>query len=147
MDLTVTTLRTAVVLEVAEESCQVVAAGRVERAGFLDAFPRPRTERVLPGHLVAVVAGATGPQVVWRWYDAVVVGTEGDAVRLWEPGHGVVTARPRTSADLPLGSRAWLSAGLPGADWWVASAVAGPPEVELREVVELFAHWGVPLAP
>jgi hypothetical protein len=137
----VTTLRTAVVLEVAEESCRVVADGRVEDAAFLDAFPRPRVERVSPGHLVALA----GSRVVWRWYDAVVLEQADDTVTLYEPAHGTVTARPRTARDYRPGSRAWLSAGLPGADWWVASPTCEPVDVDVAEVVALFEHWGVPL--
>lgn len=136
-----TVLRTAVVLEVAEESCRVVTDGGVEDAAFLDAFPRPRVERVSPGHLVAVA----GRRVVWRWYDAVVVEQGADTVTLYEPAHGTVSASPRTARAYALGSRAWLSAGLPGADWWVTSPVDAPVEVELDEVVALFEHWGVPL--
>jgi hypothetical protein len=87
--------------------------------------------------------------VVWRWFDAVVLGPEDDRVRLWEPGHGeVVAAVPaadssrtksgRSSAQpRPPGTRAYAPAGLPGADWWVAGAVVAAAEdagVELDEV-------------
>ena len=85
--------------------------------------------------------------MVWRWYDAVVLGAEtlrGDEtglVRLWEPAHGEVAARPRRAEQhLQPGNRAYLSAGLPGADWWVAGAAVAKAEdadVELHEV-ELF---------
>jgi len=92
--------------------------------------------------------------VVWRWFDAVVLGPEDDRVRLWEPGHGeVVAAVPaadssrtksgRSSAQpRPPGTRAYAPAGLPGADWWVAGAVVAAAEdagVELDEV-EAFLH-------
>jgi len=76
--------------------------------------------------------------VVWRWYDAVVLGEEAGLIRLWEPSHGEVLARPRPARQPPQpGSRAYLSAGLPGAAWWVAGAAAGSAEdaeVELAEV-------------
>lgn len=37
-------------------------------------FPRPRAERVAPGHLVAIAAAADACDViVWRWFDAVVI--------------------------------------------------------------------------
>jgi hypothetical protein len=109
-------------------------------------FPSPRPERVSPGHLVAL---ATGPDdtdvVVWRWYDAVVLGTEDDcSVRLWEPAHGEVIAQARASyAKQDPGSRAYASAGLPGADWWVADSVGGAPQstgVELDEVDALYTE-------
>lgn len=82
---------------------------------------------------------------MWRWYDAVVVEQGDDAsVRVWEPGHGEVVARTR-SLDLRLepGSRVSASAGLPGAEWWVAGVVGPRPEetdVELAEVRALYAE-------
>jgi hypothetical protein len=108
------------------------------------AFPAPRTERVSPGHLVAIAAAADGTEaVVWRWYDAVILGEEDGLVRLWEPGHGEVLARSRFAgqAGRPRqpGTRAYLSAGLPGADWWVAGpavADAAVADVELAEVAQ-----------
>ena len=40
--------------------------------------------------------------VVWRWYDAVVLGEEAaDSVRLWEPAHGEVVAERRRSQQRP----------------------------------------------
>jgi hypothetical protein len=94
---------------------------------------------VSPGNLVAVASAPGGPDaVVWRWYDAVVLGDEGGLVRLSEPGHGEVLARPRRAdqARQP-GTRAYLSAGLPGAEWWVAGSAVNSAEdadVELDEV-------------
>ena len=92
-----------------------------------------------PGHLVAVAGAADGAQVVvWRWYDAVVLGEEAGLVRLWEPAHGEVVARSRRAGQhRQPGTRAYLSAGLPGADWWVAGAAVAKAEeadVELDEV-------------
>ena len=107
---------------------------------YATSFPSPRMERVSPGNLVAVAsAPGGGPDaVVWRWYDAVVLGNEGGLVRLTEPGHGEVLARPRR-ADQPRqpGTRSYLSAGLPGAEWWVAGSAVNSAEdadVELDEV-------------
>jgi hypothetical protein len=127
---------------VQEEACQIFRAGQLSAAGYAPAFPSPRTERVSPGHLVAVAAAADGTDVVvWRWYDAVVLGDEAGLVRLWEPAHGEVVARPRRIRQHgPPGTRAYLSAGLPGADWWVAGAVvaeAADADVEL-DAVERF---------
>jgi hypothetical protein len=141
-------LAPALVLSVAEQQCTVQTARAAEVVGFAAPFPAPRTERVSPGHLVAVAAVPDGPQlVVWRWYDAVVVGRQGDLVRLWEPAHGEVLAQPR-HPDQPFapGGRAYLSAGLPGAEWWVAGpAVVRPQdaEVELDEVDALFTAHGL----
>lgn len=92
-----------------------------------------------PGHLVAVAVATDGAEaLVWRWYDAVVLGEENGLVRLWEPAHGEVVAHPRRAEQhYQPGTRAYLSAGLPGADWWVAGAVVANAEnadVELAEV-------------
>ncbi len=78
------------------------------------------------------------PVVVFRWYDAVVLEAADDQVRMWEPAHGEILATPRRSRQgRQPGTRAYLSAGLPGADWWVAGPAATTAEqadVELGEV-------------
>jgi len=141
-------LRCGIVLRVQEQACEVLAGDRVSSVGYATAFPSPRTERVSPGHLVAL---ATAPDeteaVVWRWYDAVVLGEEAGLVRLWEPAHGEVVAQPR-SRDQPRqpGTRAYLSAGLSGAEWWVAGAVrarAEDADVELDEVERFCSEHGL----
>ncbi len=85
--------------------------------------------------------------VVWRWYDAVVLGEEPGLVRLWEPAHGEVAARPRRAGLYRQpGARAYLSAGLPGADWWVAGPAAAKAEeadVELDEVERFCIEHGI----
>ena len=124
----------AVVLRVEEDSCEAWADGQVVGLRFAPQFPRPRTERVSPGHLVAVAAAPDGAGVVvWRWYDAVVLGpADGGDVRMWEPAHGEIVARARPSyGPGEPGSRAYLSAGLPGADWWVT----GDPEWDAVEAM------------
>lgn len=132
------TLRPALVLDVTEEAV-TLADGVVPFAPF---FPAPRASRVAPGNLVAV---DDSPAVVWRWFDAVVVGATDEGVRLWEPFHGFVVARPRVARAYPPGSRAYLSAGLPGADWWVAgpavaqASSASEADVELDELGEFLA--------
>jgi hypothetical protein len=132
-------LSCGIVLQVQEDACQILRDGQSFSVGYAEPFPSPRVERVSPGHLVAVAAAAGGAEaVVWRWYDAVVLGEETGLVRLWEPAHGEVVAQPRR-AGLPYqrGTRAYLSAGLPGAGWWVAGVAAGNAEkadVELDEV-------------
>jgi hypothetical protein len=84
--------------------------------------------------------------LVWRWYDALVLADEEDAVRLWEPAHGEILARPRPEYRPGLrGTRAYLSAGLPGADWWVAGsapATAQDADTELGEVEDLYTERG-----
>ncbi len=137
-------LRVARVLYVEEAACHVWTGDEVAKAGFAPLFPAPRLERVSPGHLVAL-ASAPGHQevVVWRWYDAVVLGPAGEGkVHLWEPAHGRVIAarRPAYEAAEP-GSRAYASAGLPGADWWVAGPAARIPlgsDIDLAEVDALY---------
>jgi hypothetical protein len=134
------------VLRVNEEACEVWSQGEVSSVGFAPMFPSPRVERVSPGHLVAVATGPNGTDVVvWRWYDAVVLGTEDDgSVRLWEPAHGEVIAQARASYEQQApGSRAYASAGLPGADWWVADSAGGGPQgadVELDDVDALYTQ-------
>jgi hypothetical protein len=137
-------LRTARVLRVDENSCEIWSHDEVSSVGFAPMFPSPRVERVSPGHLVAIATGPSNTDVVvWRWYDAVVLGTEDDgSVRLWEPAHGEVNARARASyKKQDPGSRAYASAGLPGAEWWVADSTNVAPQdanVELDDVNALY---------
>lgn len=136
---TVGRLRRAIVLGTTEDACTVFATGRQELVSYAPFFPRPRVERVAPGHLVAIATAAHGsPFVIWRWFDAVVIGQAGGLVSLWEPAHGVIQAAPRDPRLVyEPGGRAYLSAGLPGAEWWVAGAAASRAEdaqVELDEV-------------
>jgi hypothetical protein len=92
------------------------------------------------------IATASVPSaaVAWRWYDAVVLGEQAGRIRLWEPSHGEVLAQPRPARQsLQPGTRAYLSAGLPGADWWVAGGVAASAEdadVELDEVEQFYTQ-------
>jgi len=138
-------LRCGIVLGTEEDACQVLADGQVVPIRYAAQFPAPRRERVSPGHLVAV-AGAPGVPavVVWRWYDAVVLGSDAGSVRLWEPAHGEVAARRRRPQQhYDPGTRAYLSAGLPGADWWVAGRAvdrADDADVELDEVERLYTE-------
>ena len=109
------------VLHVEEDACQVMAGGQITSVRYASKFPAPRRERVSPGHLVAVAEVTAGPDVVvWRWYDAVVLGSDAGSVRLWSR----LTAKSRPSlasqGGADPGTRAYLSAGLPGAEWWVA---------------------------
>lgn len=141
-------LRCGIVLHVQEDACQILRAGRLWSVRYVSAFPAPRTKRVSPGHLVAVAAAADGTEaVVWRWYDAVVLGEESGLVRLWEPAHGEVVAQPRRAGQYrEPGSRAYLSGGLPGARWWVAGAVvshADDADVELDEVERFCADHAI----
>ena len=136
-------LRCGIVLAVQQDTCQILGAGEPRSVGYARQFPSPRTERVSPGHLVAVATTPDGADVViWRWYDAVVLGEQAGLIRLWEPAHGEVLARPRRAREpRPPGTRAYLSAGLPGADWWVAGPVAptaDDADVELDEVERMY---------
>jgi hypothetical protein len=141
-------LRCAIVLGSDEDACQVVAEGTTVSVRYAPQFPAPRRERVLPGHLVAVAeAPGVSDVVVWRWYDAVVLGGDEDSVRLWEPAHGEVAARRRQPRrHYAPGTRAYLSAGLPGAEWWIAGRAvdaAENAEVELDEVERLYTEHGL----
>ena len=132
-------LRLALVIATDEDTCTVAADGERVEVKYASFFPRPRAERVAPGHLVALTSGADrGDRVVWRWFDAVVLERTEAGFRLWEPGHGEVLAQPRDAAASPEpGSRAYPSAGLPGAGWWLAGPTvpsAGLADVEVGEV-------------
>lgn len=136
-------LRTYRVLAVDEIACRVWADGEVVSVRFSAPFPTPRVERVAPGHLVAVASRSNVPDVVvWRWYDTVVLGSSDGSVRLWEPSHGEVIARARESyVRQEPGSRAYASAGLPGAEWWVACDAGEAPHrtvIDLDEVAALY---------
>lgn len=147
--LTAPRLRCGTVLRSQEEdACQVLAGGEIVSVRYAPQFPAPRRERVLPGHLVAVAEAPGVPgAVVWRWYDAVVLGSDAGSVRLWEPAHGEVAARRRRPQQrYGPGTRAYLSAGLPGAEWWVAGKAvdrAEDAEVELDEVGRLYDERGM----
>jgi len=137
-------LRCGIVLRVEEDVCQVLTGDQVVSVSYAPQFPTPRTERVSPGHLVAIaeVPGGSGV-VLWRWYDAVVLGNEAESVRLWEPAHGEVVAQRRGPQPHDPGTRAYLSAGLPGAKWWVAGKAvdrAEDADVELSEVERLYTE-------
>jgi hypothetical protein len=99
--------------------------------------------------LVAIATGPNGADdVVWRWFDAVVLGPEGDgSVRLWEPAHGEVLARVRaTYTKQDPGSRAWASSGVAGAEWLVAGSANGAPatgDIDLDEVEALYTENGL----
>ena len=138
-------LHCGIVLRSEEDACQVVAGGEIVSVRYASQFPAPRRERVLPGHLVAIAeAPDAAALVVWRWYDAVVLGSDTGSVRLWEPAHGDVAAqRRRPQQQYGPGTRAYLSAGLPGADWWVAGRAvdhAEDADVELDEVERLYTE-------
>lgn len=140
--------RPALVLGTSEDACTVFVQNQRAVVPYASFFPRPRAERVSPGHLVSTAAAPDGVDVVvWRWFDAVVLQDAAGQVRLWEPGHGEVLAQARDPRrSYQPGSRAYLSAGLEGADWWVAGAAvarAEDAEVELDEVQRFLAVHGL----
>lgn len=137
-------------LRVHEDFCEIVFGDQLAHARYATHFPTPRVERVSPGDLVATAKAPDGAHVVvWRWYDAVVLGEADGLIRMWEPAHGEVSARRRQEHWHPQsGSRAYLSAGLPGAAWWVAGPTTFSSEgadVELVEVENFYTTndlWG-----
>lgn len=136
------TVRAAVVLRPGEQDCEVLLGAGTAVAAYGRAFGS-RAASLTPGHLVAVTTGSDAQHVIlWRWYDAVVLEQSAGQVRLWEPHHGEVLAEPRDPGRrYPPGTRAYASAGLPGADWWVEGPV-GPvadDEVALGEVCAFYA--------
>lgn len=141
-------LHRGIVLRVREDSCEILAADGIATAGYATQFPTPHVERVSPGNLVAVATGPDGTEVVvWRWYDAVVVADEPDGVVVWEPAHGESRARRRVpDRRYQPGTRAYVSAGLPGAEWWIAGRHVAHPDdadVELAEVAGLYTDNGL----
>jgi hypothetical protein len=76
----------------------------------------------------------------------VVLEQSAGQVRLWEPAHGEVLAQPRYAQNrYAPGTRAYLSAGLPGAEWWV-EGIVGPVEdadVQLDPVLEFYVEHGL----
>ena len=131
----------ATVLRAGEDACQVFGEDQLAVVKYSAAF-KPRAGGVSPGQLVAIASTMEGSRVVvWRWFDAVVLGEAAGQVCLWEPAHGEVLAKPRDpQRRYRSGSRAYLSAGLPGADWWVAGPAhpAGSADVELDEVRQFY---------
>ena len=135
-------LRAGIALRPTADGCEVLVDGRQVAVRW--SVPcAPRADRVDPGHLLALGPAPDGGEVVlWRWYDAVVLGEQGHEVLLWEPAHGEVRAQRRRPAQvLPVGSRAYASAGLPGADWWVTGPEAA--DVELDEVAAFYDAHGL----
>jgi hypothetical protein len=143
--MTTPTVDLAIVLRAEEDACTVFWHETRAVVPYAAPFPRPRAERVAPGHLVAIATLGDGRDVViWRWFDAIVLEAADDRVLLWEPLHGEVMAKPRNALLRPRpGSRVYASAGLPGAEWWMAGAAASSAqaaEVDLDEVTRFFTE-------
>lgn len=141
-------LQVAIVVQAGEETCTAIVRDQPMVVPYAAPFPRPRTGRVFPGHLVAIAGPPDQPPVVvWRWFDAVVLEAAAGQVRLWEPNHGEVLARARDVGRVYRpGSRAYLSSGLDGAEWWVAGTAVVHPhhaEVELEEVRRFLVEHGM----
>lgn len=142
------TARAAVVLRAGEGGCEVSFGTETALVQYGVPFS-PRAKTLTPGHLVAVTdTPDAGSLILWRWYDTVVLEQSADQVRLWEPGHGEVLAQSRDPQHVyPVGTRAYASAGLRGADRWVEGPVAAVEEVDVAmdEVVAFYAEhdlWG-----
>ena len=144
----VSRLGLGIVLSTTEDAATVCAAGQLLAAPYATQFPVPRVERVAPGHLVALAPAPGGTAViVCRGFDAIGQGADGRTITLWEPGHGTVLAEPRDPQRLYRpGSRAYLSAGLPGAEWWVAGPAverAEDADVDTDQVEQLVTSLGL----
>jgi hypothetical protein len=62
-------LHCTIVLRVQEDECAVLTGGLLRTVRYASTFPTPRTERVSPGHLVAMTTASDGVDtVLWRWY-------------------------------------------------------------------------------
>jgi len=134
--------RAAVVLRPEEQQCEVHFGVETAFVGYGAPFS-PRAKTLTPGHLVAVAERPDATSlIIWRWYDAVVLAQTAEQVRLWEPNHGEVLATLRNvQYRYPVGTRAYTSAGLPGADWWVESPVGSvaAADVSMDQVYEFYA--------
>lgn len=134
--------RAAVVLRTGEHESEVCFGGENGFAEYGIPFG-PRAKTLTPGHLVAVTKTPDSRSlIIWRWYDAVVLEQSAEQVRLWEPAHGEVLAQSRNlQYRYPPGTRAYASAGLPGADWWVEGPVVAVQEahVAMDQVCEFSA--------
>jgi hypothetical protein len=132
-----------VVLRPEEHRCEVDFGSTTAFVEYGVPFS-PRAKTLTPGHLVAVTETPdAGSLILWRWYDAVVLKQAANQVRLWEPGHGEVLAQPRTLEDVyPVGTRAYASAGLRGADWWVEGPVTAVEDatVAIDEVLAFYTE-------
>jgi hypothetical protein len=137
------TTRAAVVLRPGEDRCEVLLASGTALVEYAAPF-RPRAKSLTPGHLVAVTTTPDAAAfIIWRWFDAVVLEQSAEQVRLWEPAHGEVMGHPRNAQyRYPLGTRAYLSAGLPGAEWWVEGPVGSleDADVQLDPVHEFYTE-------
>lgn len=142
----------AIALTVTEDDAEVHDGAASRRVRFAPPVPAPRTERVRPGHLVAVARLGDEAAILWRWFDAVVLDCSADAVRLWEPAHGLITAQLRDAHSLPApGRRVHVSAGLPGADWWALAPRSADPrdvdpqslQTDLDAVRQLYTEHGL----
>lgn len=138
------TARAGVVLRPGDVECEVSFGSQTAAVRYSGPFG-PRAQSLTPGHLVAMtVAPDADALILWRWYDAVVLEQSAQDVRLWEPGHGEVLAQQRDPLSrYPVGTRAYASAGLPGAQWWVEGPVAAVEDVDvdLDEVLAFYtAH-------
>jgi len=152
--LVVPRLRCGIVLRSEEGACQVLAEGKTVSVRYAPQFPAPRRERVLPGHLVAAAeAPGLSGVVVWRWYDAVVLGSDPGSVRLWEPAHGEVDVqRRRPQHHYGPGACTYLSAGLPTlngelpAEPWTGPRTPGQSIGRSRAPLYRAGHVGPPSA-
>lgn len=68
-------LETALVVRVREDVCEIVKDRRLYSVRYAPTFASPRTERVSPGHLVALGTASDGTEVVvcagmTRWSSA-----------------------------------------------------------------------------
>src|SRR2546430_16905373 len=66
-DLVPARLRCGIVVRVREDACEIVRDRQLCSVRYATPFPSPRTERVSPGHLVAIATAPDGTEaVVWR---------------------------------------------------------------------------------
>src|SRR2546430_15145288 len=66
-DLVPARLHCGIVVRVREDTCEIVRDRQLCSVRYATPFPSPRTERVSPGHLVAIATAPDGTEaVVWR---------------------------------------------------------------------------------
>jgi hypothetical protein len=63
-DLVPARLRCGIVVRVREDACEIVTGRQLCSVRYATLFPSPRTERVSPGHLVAIATAPDGTEAV-----------------------------------------------------------------------------------
>lgn len=99
-------------------------------------------------YIVAIADDVDGTAlIISRWFGAVVTDVGDGQGALWNRFTGRSWLGPAIpTVRFPVGSRAYASSGLSGAEWWVAGYAAvraGDADVDADQVVEFFTAHGL----